>query len=236
VSVTVVLVHGGWADGSSWNKVIAGLWSAGIKAVAAPLPMTTLADDVAMLDRVLDRVDGPVVLAAHAYAGAVIGSTRHPKVASLVYVTALAPDENETVADVYYWAEHHALAPKLGPDPHGLIWLAEDAFATAFAQLATPLEQAQLAATQRPLAAACIGVPVGRPLWRDRPCWFLVAEHDRMIPAATQQFMAERMKARVYTTACDHVPMITKASVVVDVLMGAVHLTENLPEKENSDG
>jgi pimeloyl-ACP methyl ester carboxylesterase len=220
--VAVVLAHGGWADGSSWNKVTAGLRSEGVRAVAAPLPMTTLADDVAMLDHVLERLAGPVVVAAHAYAGAVIGSTINERVASLVYVTALAPDEGETVADVYYWAEHHVLAPDFGPDRHGLIWLPEDAFAQAFAQHASPLEHALLAATQRPLAAACIGVPVDRPLWKDRPSWFLVAEEDRMIPSKTQRFMAERMKARVHTVPCDHVPMITKASAVVDVLMEAV--------------
>jgi pimeloyl-ACP methyl ester carboxylesterase len=214
----VVLAHGGWADGSSWDKVIAGLRAEGVKAVAAPLPMTTLADDVAALDRVLERVDGPVVVAAHAYAGAVIAATRSAKVAALVYVTALAPDEGETVGDVYYWAEHHPQAPALG-----LIWLPEDAFGIAFAQHASPLEQALLAATQRPLAVACIGVPVPRPLWQDRPSWFFVAEEDRMIPAQTQRFMAERMKARVHTAAADHVPMITKAPAVVDVLLEAVN-------------
>jgi pimeloyl-ACP methyl ester carboxylesterase len=229
----VVLAHGGWADGSSWNKVIAGLRAEGVKAVAAPLPMTTLADDVAMLDHVLERIEGPVVLAAHAYAGAVIASTSNEKVASLVYVTALAPDEGETVADVYYWAEHHALAPALGPDRHGLIWLPEEAFGRAFAQHASPLEQALLAATQRPLAAACISVPVERPLWRDRPSWFFVAEEDRMIPAQTQRFMAERMKASVRTAPADHVPMVTKASAVVDILLEAVR---EVGKKENSDG
>jgi pimeloyl-ACP methyl ester carboxylesterase len=220
--VVVVLAHGGWGDGSIWNKVIAGLRSEGVRSVAAPLPMTTLADDVAMLDHVLERLEGPVVLAAHAYAGAVIGSTMNEKVASLVYVTALAPDEGETVGDVYYFAEHHELAPELGPDRHGLIWLPEEAFATAFAQHASPLEQALLAATQRPLAAACIGVPVGRPLWKDRPSWFLIAEEDRMIPAETQRYMAERIKARVHALPADHVPMITKTSAVVEVLMEAV--------------
>jgi pimeloyl-ACP methyl ester carboxylesterase len=228
----VVLAHGGWSDGSIWNKVIAGLRAEGVRSVAAPLPMTTLADDAAMLDHVLERVEGPVVLAAHAYAGAVIGSTTNEKVASLVYVTALAPDEGETVGDVYYFAEHHALAPKLGPDLHGLIWLPEEAFAAAFAQHASPLEQALLAATQRPLAAACIGVPVERPLWKDRPSWFLVAEEDRMIPAETQHYMAQRIKARVHALPADHVPMITKASAVVEVLMEAVR---GAGKKENSD-
>jgi pimeloyl-ACP methyl ester carboxylesterase len=98
--ITAVLTHSGWADGSSWSMVIAALRSRGVHAVAAPLPMTGLADDVAALDRTLERVDGPVVLAGHAYAGAVIGSTRDENVAALVYVAAVAPDEGEKVADV----------------------------------------------------------------------------------------------------------------------------------------
>jgi len=218
----VVVVHGAWADGSSWSKVIAGLRAEGVKAVAAPLPLTSLADDVAALEQVLERVGGPVVVAGHAYAGAVIGSTNDEKIASLVYVAALAPDEGETVGDVFYRSKPHPRAPALGPDRHGLIWLPEEAFGRAFAQQASTLEQALLAATQRPLAAACIGVPVRRPAWKERPSRFLVTEEDRMIPAETQRFMAERMKARVHTTHADHVPMVTAPSVVVEVVLEAV--------------
>jgi pimeloyl-ACP methyl ester carboxylesterase len=223
----VVLVHGAWADGSSWGKVIAALRSEGVKAVAAPLPLTSLADDIAALDQVLERVEGPVVVAGNAYAGAVIASTTDEKVASLVYVSALAPDEGETVGEVYYWAELHPLAPELGPDRHGLIWLPEEAFGRAFAQHASPLEQALLAATQRPLAAACIGVPVERPAWKDRSSWFLVATEDRMIPAETQRFMAERMKARVRTAPADHMPIVTAAPAVVDIVLEAVREVES---------
>jgi hypothetical protein len=157
--VAVVLAHGGWADGSSWSKVIAALRSERVKAVAAPLPLTSLADDVAALDQMLERVEGPVVLAGNAYAGAVIASTSDEKVASLVYIAALALDEGETVSDIYYRAEPHPQTPVLGPDRHGLIWLPEEAFGRAFAQHASALEQALLAATQRPLAAACISAP-----------------------------------------------------------------------------
>ena len=224
---SVVLAHGAWADGSSWDKVIAGLGSEGVKAVAAPLPLTSLAEDVAALDQMLERVDGPVVVAGHAYAGAVIASTSDEKVASLVYVTALAPDEGETVSDVFFRAEPHPQAPVLTPDRHGLIWLPEEAFAMAFAQHASTLEQDLLAATQRPLAAACIGVAVGPPAWKDRPSWFLAAEEDRMIPAETQRFMAERMKARVRTTQADHMPMLTASPAVVDVLLEAVREVES---------
>ena len=136
--------------------------------VAAPLPLTSFEDDIAALDRSLERVEGPVVLAGHAYAGAVIGATRSENVKALVYVAALAPDEGETVADVFYRAEPHAKAPKLGPDEHGLIYLPDEAFAAAFAQNASAQELAVLQAVQRPISPACITVAVQRPLWRDR--------------------------------------------------------------------
>src|ERR1700728_2938911 len=132
--VSVVLVHGAWADGSSWAKVIGPLLAEGLEVAAAPLPLTSFADDVAALDRTLERVAGPVVLAGHAYAGAVIAATRNEKVKALVYVAALAPDEGESVADVFYRTDPHPKAPKLAPDSHGLIYPPEEAFAAAFAQ------------------------------------------------------------------------------------------------------
>ena len=164
--------------------------------MAAPLPLTSLTDDVAAVERTVERVAGDVVLVGHAYAGGVIAEARSEKVRALVYVAALAPDEGETVADVFYRAEPHPKAPKLAPDTHGLIWLPEDAFAAAFAPNASAEEQAVLFAVQRPIAMPCISTKVGRPLWKDRPSWFLLAEEDHMIVPATQQFMAERMKPR----------------------------------------
>lgn len=222
---SVVLAHGAWADGSSWAKVIGSLAAEGVKVVAAPLPLTSFADDVAALERTLERATGPVVLAGHAYAGAVIAATRDEKVKALVYVAALAPDEGETVADVFYRAEPQAEAPRLAPDSHGLIWLPEEAFATAFAPHATAEEQALLAAAQRPISPACITVAVGRPLWRDRPAWFLVAEQDRMIAHETQTFMAERMGARVRSHPVDHTPIVTAPQLVVDTIREAIRAT-----------
>jgi pimeloyl-ACP methyl ester carboxylesterase len=220
--VSIVLVHGAWADGSSWAKVIAPLAAEGFKVVAAPLPLTSFADDVAALDRTLERVAGPVVLAGHAYAGAVIASTRDQKVKALVYVAALAPDEGETVADVFYRAVPHPEAPKLAPDNHGLIYLPEEAFAAAFAQHASANELALLSAVQRPISPACITVKVNRPLWKDRPAWFLVAEQDRMIVHETQRFMAQRMKARVRLHPFDHLPLVTAPGAVVDIIHEAI--------------
>ncbi len=220
--VGVVLVHGAWADGSSWSKIIRPLASEGIRVSAPPLPLTSFSDDVAALDRALERMPGPVVLAGHAYGGAVIGGTRSDKVKALVYVSALAPDDGETVAGVFYRTEPHPLAPKLTPDVHGLIYLPDEAFRAAFAQNAGTEDLAVLAAVQKPISPACITVGVPRPLWKDRPAWFLVAEQDRMIARETQHFMAQRMQARVRSHAVDHTAMVTAPVVVLDILREAI--------------
>ena len=219
--LTAILAHGAWADGSSWEKVIRGLRAADLKSIAAPLPLTSLTDDVAAIERTLERVGGPVVLVGHAYAGGVIAETRSERVKALVYIAALAPDEGETVADVFYRAGPHPQAPKLAPDAHGLIWLPEAAFPAAFAPHASAEEQAVLFAVQRPIAVPCISTKVGRPLWRDRPAWFLLAEADHMIVAATQRFMAERMKAEIRSHAVDHIPSVTAPHAVVDIILEA---------------
>ncbi len=220
--VSVVLVHGAWADGSSWAKVIAALAADDINVAAAPLPLTSFRDDVAALDRTLERATGPIVLAGHAYAGAVVAATRDERVKALVYVAALAPDQGETVADVFYRTQPHPQAPKLAPDNHGLIYLPESAFAAAFAQNACAEDLAVLAAVQRPISPSCITVAVDRPLWRDRPSWFLVAEEDRMIIHENQRFMAQRMKARMRAHRVDHAPIVTAPSVVVDIIREAI--------------
>ncbi len=220
--VTVVLVHGAWADGSSWAKVIVPLAAGGVKVIAAPLPLTSFQDDMKALDRTLERATGPVVLAGHAYAGAVISATRDERVKALVYVAALAPDEGESVADVFYRTAPHPLAPKLVPDAHGLIYLPDSAFAAAFAQNAAAEELAALAAVQRPISQNCINVTVDRPLWKNRPSWLLVAEQDRMIVLENQRFMAERMKAGVRSHPVDHAPIVTAPSVVVDIIREAI--------------
>jgi pimeloyl-ACP methyl ester carboxylesterase len=220
--VSVVLAHGAWADGSSWARVITALKAESVTAVAAPLPLTSLADDVTALNRSLDRTEGPVVLVGHAYAGAVIALARPQRVKALVYVTALAPDEGEKVADVFYRIEPHPQAPKLAPDSNGLIWLPETAFAAAFAQHASADDRAVLAAVQRPISLNCITVPVGRPLWKTIPSWFLLAEDDRMIVPETQRYMAGRMKATIKAHAVDHTPSVTAPAVVVDIIRDAI--------------
>ena len=223
--ITVVLVHGAWAECASWNQVLPVLQKTGLRAVCAPIPLTSLSDDVNALDRAVARIEGDIVLVGHAYAGAVIGATKNERVKLLVYVAALAPDEGETVAHVFYREAPHAKAPQLSPDADGYIWMPAAGFKDAFAQDASAELKAMLEATQRPINVRCIQEKAPRPLWRDRPSWFLVAENDRMIPVKTQHFEAVRMGATARTRAVDHSPMLTSPQSVVEVIHEAVRTT-----------
>jgi pimeloyl-ACP methyl ester carboxylesterase len=220
-TANIVLVHGAWADGSSWANVIRPLQSRGRKVVAAPIPLTSLSDDVAALERVLERVGGPIVLAAHAYAGAVIAAGANERVRSLVFIAALTPDEGETVGEIFYRGKRHPEAPQLAPDGHGVIWIPEDRFGIAFCQHAPPEESAVLAAVQRPIAVACIQEKAPRPAWRTKPSWYLVAQEDRMIDPATQLFLAERMGANLRSEKVDHAPLVTMPGLVVEMILEA---------------
>jgi len=218
---TVVVIHGAWADGSSWEPVIRRLQAAALDVVAAPLPLTSLNDDARALQRTIARTEGPVVVAGHAYAGAVVGTAKDERVKGLVYVAALAPDEGETVADVFYRNESHPKAPRLAPDADGFIWMPEESFAEAFAQNATAEQIALARAVQRPIAVKCIQEPVTAPAWRTKPAWYLVAEDDRMINPTTQRFMAERMKATIRSYAVDHTPLLTAPDKVAEIILEA---------------
>lgn len=218
----IVLVHGAWADGSSWTRVIEPLQSRGLRVLAAPIPLTSLSDDVAALERALERTDGPVVLAAHAYAGAVIGASSNERVQSLVFITALTPDEGETVGEVFYREKPHPEAPHLAPDRHDFLWMPDDRFGTAFCQNASAEQAALLTATQRPIALACIQEKAPRPAWRTKPSWYLVAQEDRMINPLSQQFLAQRMGARIRSEKVDHMPLVTAPELVVEVILQAV--------------
>jgi pimeloyl-ACP methyl ester carboxylesterase len=184
-----------------------------------------LTDDVAALTRALERTSGPVVLAGHAYGGAVIGAIRDERVKSFVYVAALAPDEGETVAQVFYRDEPHAEAPKLIPDKHGYIWMPADGFSRAVAHKASNDDTRIMAAVQRPISVQCIQEPAPVPGWKAKPSWFLLAEEDRMINPKTQEFMAARMGARVRSGRVDHSPMYTETNLVVEVIIEAAGST-----------
>ena len=221
-TTSVVLVHGAWADGSSWTRVIEPLRSNGLRVLAAPIPLTSLSDDVAALERALERTNGPVILVAHAYAGAVIAASTNERVQSLVFIAALTPDEGETVGEVFYREKPHPEAPQLAPDGHGFLWMPDDRFGTAFCQDASPEQAALLAAIQRPIALACIQEKAPKPVWKTKPSWYLVAREDRMINPATQEFLARRMGAQVRSEKVDHAPLVTAPNLVAEIILQAV--------------
>jgi pimeloyl-ACP methyl ester carboxylesterase len=219
---SIALVHGAWADGSSWALVIKPLQSRGLNVLAAPIPLTSLSEDVAALERALERTDGPVILVAHAYAGAVIAAANNERVRSLVFIAALTPDEGETVGEVFYREKPHPEAPQLAPDRDGFLWMPNDRFGTAFCQNAQPEQAALLAATQRPIALACIQEKAPAPAWKVKPSWYLIAQEDRMINPATQLFLARRMGARTRSEKVDHTPLVTAPGLVVETILEAV--------------
>jgi pimeloyl-ACP methyl ester carboxylesterase len=222
---TVVLVHGAWADGSCWSNIILPLRQQGLNVTCGPIPLTSLTDDIAVLQRVIERTTGAVVLVGHAYGGAPIAASHESRVKSLVYVAALAPDEGETVADVFYRADPHPDAPHLAPDEHGFIWMPEQGFKQAVAHKATLNQATILAAVQRPIALKCIQEKAPVPGWKTKPSWFLLAEEDRMISPETQRYMADRMRANIRSYQVDHSPMLTAPDLVVELILEAARET-----------
>jgi pimeloyl-ACP methyl ester carboxylesterase len=214
----IILVHGAWADGSCWNDIILRLSHKGYRVTAAQLPLTSLSDDIATIERTAARTSGPFVLVSHAYAGAPISGVRNERLKSLAFINSLAPDEGETVAGMFYRLEPHPLGPKLAPDENGLIWMPGQSFHQAFAPNATPDQITLMQATQQPLSPACIQEAMPAPAWKRVPSWYLVAEEDRMIHPETQAFMAGRMKATVQTHKVDHMPLITAPESVVRLI------------------
>jgi pimeloyl-ACP methyl ester carboxylesterase len=223
--ITVIVVHGAWADGSSWSRVIGALQGRGLRVIAAPIPLTSLEDDIAALNGTLERTEGPVILAAHAYAGAVISGAQNQRVRALCFIAALTPQEGETVAQVFYREPPHPQAPKLAPDSRGFLWLPDESFAAAFAQNATREQTALLGATQRPIAMPCLQQSVSHAAWMRTPCWYLIAEDDRMINPATQRFLAQRMRASARSEKVDHTPIVTAPDLVTQVILDAVAST-----------
>lgn len=223
-NATVVLVHAAWADGSSWNKVTAGLQRQGSNVVAAQIPLTSLNDDTAVLRRILRGLTDPVVLAGHSYGGAVItaAGAGDPKVKALVYIAAVAPDEGETVGTLFHRAAPHPKAPKLQPDGDEFLWLKAEAFRNAVAPDASHQEKALMAANQKPISLKCLGEPITKPAWREKPSWFLVAEKDIMVSPDTQWFQAKRMNSKTVALPVDHTPLLSHPEAVIEMINVAI--------------
>jgi pimeloyl-ACP methyl ester carboxylesterase len=221
---TVVLVHAAWADASSWSKIIPPLQRRGLQAVAVQIPLSSLSDDAATLQRFLKRLSGPVVLVGHSYGGAVItaAGSGNPKVKALVYIAAMAPDEGETVGELLHRAAPHASAPALVPDEDGFLWMSAKGFADAVAQESSTDDALLMAAMRKPIAITSIQEQMTKPAWKEKPSWFLVAERDRMIAPETQRFMAHRTGGQILAVEVDHTPLASAPDRVVAIIAQAV--------------
>jgi pimeloyl-ACP methyl ester carboxylesterase len=211
----VVLVHGAWADGSSWAKVIPLLEERGLHVVAVQNPLTGLADDVAATKRMIDAQTGPVLLVGHSYGGAVITEAgNNPKVSALVYVAAFGPDTGETLTTTARNFAPPKVVPEIKPLADNFVVLTTKGVTEDFAQDLTPSEKQLLVATQAPTSGAVFAAPISAAAWRDKPSWYVVAENDRMINPDYERFAAKRMGAKTLALPTSHVPMLSKPKEV----------------------
>jgi pimeloyl-ACP methyl ester carboxylesterase len=220
-----VLVHGAFADGSSWNRVIARLQAKRLEVVAVQNPLTSLADDVAATRRVLDMQTGPVVLVGHSWGGMVITEAgAHERVRSLVYVAAFAPAEGESIADMTKGYPPSSGLAHLVTDKAGFITMSAEGIAKHFAQDLPAAETRLMSATQGPIRGKNFEEKVSAAAWRTRPSWQVVSERDLMIQPALQRANAERIAARIVSLPAGHVPQLSKSLQVADAIVAAARV------------
>lgn len=218
----VLLVHGAWADGSSWSKVIPLLEAKGLKVTAVQLPLTSLADDVATLKRAFALEEGPFLLVGHSYGGSVITEAGNdPKVAGLVFVAAFAPDKGQSTLDLIT-ANPTPVGPELRPTA-GFFKLSAKGVFEDFAPDLPEVERQVLFVTQGPIAGAALGVPITAPAWRSKPTWFVIAGNDRMISPKLEESEAQEMKAKSITISSSHVVMLSHPVDVAGFIERAAH-------------
>jgi pimeloyl-ACP methyl ester carboxylesterase len=226
----IVLVHGAWADGSSWSGVIPLLEAQGYHVVAAQLPLTSLEDDDAVTERAIVSITvaypGPVLLVGHSYGGVVIGDKpgNDPNVAGLVYVAAFAPESGESALSLLATLPVPSpLKPFLVLDPtNQFLTISAQGVAAAFAQDLSKLEQVKLTATQGPTSVADLSAtPTVRPAWRTKPSWFIVAAQDEAITAGLEERMAKRMNATTITLPTCHLAMLQEPAKVAEFIVQA---------------
>ena len=218
----IILVHGAWADGSSWAKVIGPLEAKGYHVVAVKNPLTSLADDTATTKRAIALMDGPVLLVGHSYGGAVITEAgSDPKVAGLVYVAAFAPDQGQAVGELGKDLPPAPGGAELRPDAQGFLTMTAKGIEEDFAQDLPLAERKVLTATQGPTNGACFGAKISTASWHTKPTWYIVAGNDRMIPPALQHRFALALRAKTLTSPSSHVPRLSHATEVTNFIADA---------------
>lgn len=218
----IVLVHGAFADGSSWSKVIAQLQSKGYNVIAVQNPLTSLGDDVAATKRAISQMDGPVLLVGHSWAGMVISEAgKDPKVAGLLYVAALVPEEGQNVNDVNAAMAPTGVGPEFQLSPEGYLSLSPKGVNEFFAQDATPEQRKVIHATQVTWAAAATQEKIYDPAWKTKPSWYIVAKKDGMINPELERYKAKLIKATTIELESGHVPMVTDSKKVGNFIIEA---------------
>jgi pimeloyl-ACP methyl ester carboxylesterase len=229
----IVLVHGAWADGSSWSAVIQRLQADGYTVTAPQFSLTRLADDVARLRRVLSRQDGPTVLAGHSYGGQIITalSTDAPNVVGLVYIAGFGLDEGESIGALLEQAPPSPALAHLDIDQGRYAWLTEDDFVNHFAADVDPVRAKVMFAVQQPLHWSSLGEVMGVPSWKSLPSWFLIADGDQVIPPAAQRQFAARMGATTVEVASNHVAMVSHPDEALSIITSAVQAVPAVTEQ-----
>lgn len=218
----VVLVHGAFADGSSWANVIPLLQAKGLNVIAVQNPLTSLDDDVAAAKRAIAKMDGPVLLVGHSYGGMVISEAgKDPKVAGLVYVAALVPEDGQNVNDVNAAMPLTGVGPEFQLSPEGFLSLSPKGINEFFAQDLTPKERKVIYATQVTWAAAATQQKIYSPAWKTKPSWYVVAAKDGMINPDLQRFKAKLINATTLVLNSSHVPMVSQPVKVADFIISA---------------
>ncbi|WP_280155785.1 alpha/beta hydrolase [Piscinibacter sp. XHJ-5] len=219
---TVVLVHGAFADGSAWNRVVPRLQAEGLKVVSVQNPLTSLADDVAATRRVLDAQTGPVVLVGHSWGGVVISEAgQHERVKSLVYVSAFAPSEGQSVAEMSKDYPTPEGFKHIVTDKEGFLTLTPEGIAKHFAQDLPASETNLMAVTQGPVRGANFDARTTIAAWKTRPSWYILSQQDHMIPPAQQAAMAKAIGAKVVSLPTSHVPQQSRPKEVADAIIAA---------------
>ena len=219
----IVLVHGAWADGSCWEAVIERLQSDGYAVVAPQFPESSLADDVARLRQVLDRQDGPVVLAGHSYGGQIMTAlgTDAPHVAGIVYIAAFGLDQGESIGALLAQGPPTPALAHLDIDKQGFAWLPEDDFVPHFAGDIDPARARVMCAVQQPLSASTLQDVMGVPAWKSHPTWYLVAAGDQAIPPDAERQFAQRMGATTAEVLSGHLAMVSHPDEVTQLITAA---------------